>query len=243
MAGERGLPAVCGVAGCVLLLLRPLLCVFTRTELALLLAGAYGYDQWQGAVQEPANRSARRRPLTVVAVTREGKMTLLRGGDKRQELRDWRRSDDADSVATASTSASDDSQLAAIGLGLGLDAGLPLDDDRERGSESSAVVHAADGRAVFVTSSICMSRCSSAQVHSIVFNHARGRLALRQDAVFHIIRRWTDCSVHLSVLSGHLHVHRKRSKNGHLKLQLADFTGATIHRRHKADFKVRPQRT
>jgi hypothetical protein len=269
MVRAGGVPAVCGVAGCMLMFLQPLLSVFTRTELVLLLAGAYGYDQWQGLAERAVgdDARARKRPLTVVEVTREGKMTLLRG-DVKAGGDGWRKSEsDAESVGTASTADASDASLLSLSSrsGEGSDAQFDDRDDGERGivgssssSESSAVVHA-DGRALFVTSSICMSRSSVDQLRDMVFDHARGHLELRQDAMyvrfrshdthslhlsdsttcrFHLIRRWGTCSVHLSVRSGHLHVHLKTSKNRYSRLQLADFTGAAVHRRRKTDFQA-----
>lgn len=41
----------------------------------------------------------------------------------------------------------------------------------------------------------------------------------------------------LSVVSGHLHIHRK-TKSKHQRFRLADFTGASVHRKRKTDFKV-----
>lgn len=185
-----GMHAVCGVAGCMLLFLRPLLCVFTHTELALLLAGAYGYDQWQVLVGERdagSDARSRKRPLTVVSVTREGKMTLLQGDLKRD---DWRKNEgDADSVGTVSTVDDSDVSLRSLSARSAMDddkSPHQFDDDdaSDRLSVgSSSVVHA-DGRALFVTSSICMSRHSIDQLRDIVFDHARGHLELRQDAMY-----------------------------------------------------------
>lgn len=176
-----------GVAGCVLPFLRPLLCAFTRTELALLLTDTYGYDQWHESMHERgAGRSpmpsTKRRSLTVVAVTRDGKMTLLQG--ELDRVSDWRKSEsDAESVATVASI--DDSDLLSLSRLSRLSKTSELDfEGSDRCSLSSDGVVRADGRALIVSSSICMSRGASQHGHGTVFSHAKGHLELRQDAMY-----------------------------------------------------------
>ncbi|KAE8997753.1 hypothetical protein PF011_g15346 [Phytophthora fragariae] len=87
------------------------------------------------------------------------------------------------------------------------------------------------------SSSICLSRGVGDHTHNLLFSNTTGELQMRRDVLFHMLRLWSRCSLHLSVLTGELRVHRKSRAEPQV-FPLTMYTGASIHRKHPNVFKI-----
>ncbi|RLN55639.1 hypothetical protein BBJ28_00012296, partial [Nothophytophthora sp. Chile5] len=252
---------------CLLLLgfvlcLRPLRRVFTCPELLLMVLLAFVHDRWRASLMlrkvtesdyartSLTPKKARRKTCTVVSISQEGKMVLVRGGNDLtvdspstvpRESWSWepcraiktlegRMDSAADSASSGTTSnASDLTFLSTTVVPRG------YEDDGQSDETEGATTRMLPrrGGSLLVSNSICMSRGVGEQVQNLVFSNASGDLQLRRDALY----AWLfDCSLHLSVLTGQLLVHRK-SKTEPEIFPLVLFTGSSMHRRRPNVFK------
>ncbi|RLN02926.1 hypothetical protein BBJ28_00002051 [Nothophytophthora sp. Chile5] len=248
---------------CVLLLgfvlcLRPLRRVFTCPELLLVVLLAFVHDRWRASLMRGkvagsdytrpslAPKKARRKTCTVVSISQEGKMALVRGGNdlavdspstgpqgsccwepcRAIKTLEGQMDSAADSAGSGTTSnASDLTFLSTAAVPRGYE-----DDGQSDETEgATARMLPRRGGSLLISNSICMSRGVGEQVQNLVFSNASGDLQLRRDAL--------DCSLHLSVLTGQLLVHRK-SKTEPEIFPLVLFTGSSLHRRRPNAFKM-----
>ncbi|KAG6602823.1 TKL protein kinase [Phytophthora cinnamomi] len=103
--------------------------------------------------------------------------------------------------------------------------------------ESMRAASRRNSTSLLISNSICLSRGVGDHTHYLLFSNATGELQMRREALFRVLRFWSRCSLHLSVLTGELRIRRKSRAETQV-FPLTMYTGASVHHKHRNIFKI-----